>query len=143
MTKDDWEHRRNQEADEALKSQIEAFNGSLNGGGMSFGDAVFRAGFSLKMQPQGEHSEHREIASKTLSELSERATANSFSDALWVGGQRVLVAPRELRKRLRSSQLSTALAAQIPLATCTNNPISTAHIREGVMPYQTQAQSRT
>ena len=52
MTKDDWEHRRNQEADEALKSQIAAFNGSLNGGGMSFGDAVFRAGFSLKAQPQ-------------------------------------------------------------------------------------------
>lgn len=52
MSKDDWERRRNQEADEALKAQIEAFNGSLNSGGMSFGDAVFRAGFSLKAQPQ-------------------------------------------------------------------------------------------
>ena len=52
MSKDDWERRRNQEADEALKAQIGAFNGSLNSGGMSFGDAVFRAGFSLKMQPQ-------------------------------------------------------------------------------------------
>ena len=52
LSKDDWEHRRNQEADEALKGQIEAFNGSLNSGGMSFGDAVFRAGFSLKAQPQ-------------------------------------------------------------------------------------------
>ena len=52
LSKDDWEHRRNQEADEALKSQIQAFNGSLNGGAGSFGDAVFKAGFSLKVQPQ-------------------------------------------------------------------------------------------
>ena len=52
MSKDEWESRRNREADEAVKSQIAAFNGSLNGGGMSFGDAVFQAGFSLKAQPQ-------------------------------------------------------------------------------------------
>lgn len=47
LSKDDWERRRNQEDQAELKAQIEAMNGSLNGGTGSFGDAVFKAGFSL------------------------------------------------------------------------------------------------
>jgi hypothetical protein len=52
MPRDVWERRRNQEDQAELQKAIEDMNGRLNGGGMSFGDAVFRAGFSLKAQPQ-------------------------------------------------------------------------------------------
>jgi hypothetical protein len=50
LSKEEWEARRYREEQEELKSQIAITKASLNGGG-SFGDAVFRAGFSLKAQP--------------------------------------------------------------------------------------------
>jgi hypothetical protein len=50
LSKEEWEARRYREEQAELKSQIASMNASLNGGG-SFGDAVFKAGFSLKAQP--------------------------------------------------------------------------------------------
>ena len=50
LSKEEWESRRYREEQAELKSQIASMNASLNGG-TSFGDAVFRAGFSLKAQP--------------------------------------------------------------------------------------------
>jgi hypothetical protein len=53
MPRDAWERRRAREDEEELKATIEDMNGALNGNkGISFGDTVFRAGFSLKAQPQ-------------------------------------------------------------------------------------------
>ena len=52
LSKEEWEARRYREEQAELKSQIQSMNASLNSDGMSFGDAVFAQGFSLKAQPQ-------------------------------------------------------------------------------------------